>query len=45
METQCRARELEKGEVRKKNETNTLQEQITSNEARRGSRQISELLP
>ena len=45
METQCRARELEKGEVRKKNETNTLQEQVTSNEARRGSRQISELLP
>ena len=32
------------GEVRKKNETGTLQEQITFNEARRGSSQISELL-
>ena len=33
------------GEVRKKNETGTLQEQIAFNEARRGSSQISELLP
>ena len=33
------------GEVQKKNETGTLQEQITFNEARRGSSQISELLP
>ena len=32
------------GEVQKKNETGTLQEQITFNEARRGSSQISELL-
>ena len=32
------------GEVWKKNETGTLQEQITFNEARRGSSQISELL-
>ena len=31
------------GEVQKKNKTNTLQEQITFNEARRGSSQISEL--
>ena len=33
------------GEVQKKNETGTLREQITFNEARRGSSQISELLP
>ena len=32
------------GEVQKKNETGTLQEQITFNEARRSSTQISELL-
>ena len=32
------------GEVQKKNEIGTLQEQITFNEARRGSNQISELL-
>ena len=32
------------GEVQKKNKTGTLQEQITFNEARRGSSQISELL-
>ena len=32
------------GEVQKKNKTGTLQEQITFNEARRGSNQISELL-
>ena len=32
------------GEVQKKNETGTLQEQITFNEVRRGSSQISELL-
>ena len=32
------------GEVWKKNETGTLQEQITFNEARRGRSQISELL-
>ena len=31
------------GEVQKKNETGTLQEQITFNEARRDSREISEL--
>ena len=31
-------------EVQKKNETVTLQEQITFNERRRGSSQISELL-
>ena len=31
-------------EVQKKKETGTLQEQITFNEARRGSSQISELL-
>ena len=39
----CRVRELE-GEVQKKKETSTLQEQITFNEVRRGSSQISELL-
>ena len=32
------------GKIQKKNETGTLQEQITFNEARRGSSQISELL-
>ena len=32
------------GKVQKKNETGTLQEQITSNEMRRGSSQITELL-
>ena len=32
------------GEVQKKNETGTLQEQITFNEVRRGSSQISKLL-
>ena len=32
------------GEVQKKNETGTLQEQITFNEVRRGSSQISEHL-
>ena len=32
------------GEVQKKNETGTLQEQITFNEARRGSGQISQQL-
>ena len=32
------------GEVQKKNETGTLQDQITFNEASRGSSQISELL-
>ena len=32
------------GEVQKKNETGTLQEQITVNEARRGSTQISQQL-
>ena len=32
------------GEVQKKNETGTLQEQITFNEARRGSTQISQQL-
>ena len=32
------------GEVQKKNETGTLQEQITFNEARRGRSQISEQL-
>ena len=31
-------------EVQEKNKTGTLQEQITFNEARRGSSQISELL-
>ena len=35
---------VREGEVLKKNETGTLQEQITINEARRGSSQISELL-
>ena len=34
---------VREGEVQKKNETGTLQEQITFNEARRGSSQISEL--
>ena len=37
----CGVRELEKARFRK---TGTLQEQITFNEARRGSSQISELL-
>ena len=37
----CRVRQLEKARFRKR----TLQEQITFNEARRGSTQISELLP
>jgi len=32
------------GSVRKKNQTGPLQEQITFNEARRGSSQIRELL-
>ena len=38
---------VREGEVQKKNETetSTLQEQITFNEVRRGSSQISELLP
>ena len=36
---------VREGEVQNKNETRTLQEQITFNEARRGSSQISELLP
>ena len=40
----CRVRELREGEVWKKNKTGTFQEQITFNEARRGSSQISELL-
>ena len=35
---------VREGEVRKKNETGTLQELISFNEARRGSSQISELL-
>ena len=35
---------VREGEVRKKNETGTLEEQITFNEARRGSSQINELL-
>ena len=35
---------LREGEVLKKNETRTLQEQIIFNEARRGSSQISKLL-
>ena len=39
----CRVRELEKARFRK-NETSILQEQVTFNEARRGSSQISELL-
>ena len=42
--TGCKVRELEKVRFRKKNKTGTLQEQITFNEARRGSSQISELL-
>ena len=42
----CRVRELAKSRVRvrRKKETGTFQEQITFNEARRGSSQISELL-
>ena len=32
------------GKIQKKNETGTLQEQITFNEAKRGNSQISELL-
>ena len=40
----CRVRELEKARLGKKNQTGTLPEQITFNEARRGSSQISELL-
>ena len=35
---------VREGEVQEKNKTNTLQEQITFNEARRGSSQISELV-
>ena len=35
---------VREGKVQKKNETGTLQEQITFKEARRGSSQISELL-
>ena len=35
---------VREGEVWKKNETGTLEEQITFNEARRGSSQINELL-
>ena len=35
---------VREGEVQKKNETGPLQEQISFNEARRGSSQISELL-
>ena len=35
---------VREGEVREKKETGTLQEQITFNEARRGSSQIRELL-
>ena len=35
---------VREGEVQKKNVTGTLQEQITFNEARRSSSQISELL-
>ena len=35
---------VREGEVAKKNETGTLEEQITFNEARRGSSQINELL-
>ena len=34
---------VREGKVQKKNETGTLQEQITFNEARRDSREISEL--
>ena len=40
----CRVRELERARFGKKNETGTLQEQITFNGARRGSSQISERL-
>ena len=40
----CRVRELEGARFGKKNETGTLQEQITFNGARRGSSQISERL-
>ena len=35
---------VREGEVRKKNETGTLEEQITFDEARRGSSQVNELL-
>ena len=42
--TGCKVRELEKVRFRKKNKTGTLQEQITFNEARRGSSPISWLL-
>ena len=35
---------VREGKVQKKNETSTLQEQITFNEVRKGSSQISELL-
>ena len=35
---------VREGEVQKKNETGPLQEQISFNEARRGSSQISDLL-
>jgi len=35
---------VKESEIQKKNETGTLQEQITFNEVRRGSSQISELL-
>ena len=35
---------VREGEIQKKNETSTLQEQITLNEVRRGSSQISEVL-
>ena len=35
---------VREGEVQKKSEASTLQEQITLNEARSGSSQISELL-
>ena len=35
---------VREGEVRKKNEIGTLQEQISFNEARRGSSQIIKLL-
>ena len=40
----CKVRELEKVRFRKRKKTGTLQEQITFNEARRDSSQISELL-
>ena len=36
---------VREGEVQRKKESDALQEQITFNEARRGSSQISELLP